>query len=124
MRRILVGAVVLLTACASRPQVPIVPVDQAMTLTQPLPLRVEAVFDALRLKDHVPGASHVVEVTVTSGPNAGRRLALPYDEWTVGGLPPKTGTELTIAPRTWVAGDGSSGGRPMEGFDRERTLRR
>lgn len=124
MRGVLLGFVGLLAACASRPQAPVVSVDQAMTLTQALPLRVEAVFDALRLKEHVPGASHVVEVTVTGGPNAGRRMTLPFDEWMVGHLPPQTGTELTIAPRTWVAGDGSSGGRPMEGFDRERTLRR
>lgn len=92
---------------------------EALAATAPLELEVlrvwDVVADALRV-GREPGTSHIIEVEVHSGVQAGQRLALPYDEWNVGAPPPPAGTRLVIAPADWVRRAKDSRGRPFTGW--------
>lgn len=121
----LVAAVLTLLAACGQPLKPRIGAEQAMGLHEPWTFRVLTVHDALQVKDPTPGATHLIDVEITAPPElAGRRCALPYDEWAMGAAPPKAGTVHTLAPRAWVAGDPRSRGRPMEGFNGTRPLDR
>ena len=95
-----------------------VPAEQALTLTTPWTFRVTGIHDALKVREPTPGATHLIDITITGPPElAGKVLALPYDEWAMGAPPPRVGSVHTLAPRTWIAGNPKSRGRPMKGFD-------
>lgn len=125
MRRVaLVVAIVLLAGCGE-PRQPIVARAQAEADQRELELRVVKAFDAMKLP-YPTQSSHLIEVEVLAGPEdlVGRVITLPYDEWAMGEPAPKAGDVLRTSPRRWVAGDGTSHGKPFTGWDGTRPIER
>ncbi|MCS6970416.1 MAG: hypothetical protein RMM29_06485 [Planctomycetota bacterium] len=114
------AAYALLAACAAPgPRVPPWTRAQALAATEPLEVTIVRVWDTVRdavREGREPGISHIIEVEVRSGEQAGQRLALPYDEWNVGAPPPRAGRTLVIAPADWVRRAKDTRGRPFSGW--------
>ncbi len=88
-------------------------------------MQVLAVYDTLNVPEPTHGASHLIEVSVSAPMEfAGKRFALPYDQWAMGEMPPKAGADLRLAPASWITGRRQSRGVPMEGFDGTKPLDR
>jgi hypothetical protein len=68
--------------------------------------------------DRDENVSHIIEVEVLDGPDQGKVLALPYDEWNVGHRPPRAGERVVVSPSDWVRRDPASHGRPAKGYER------
>jgi hypothetical protein len=103
--------------CQREARTPPITRAEALRRTEVLELRVikvwDLVVDALD-HDRDPQISHLVEVDVLSGPQAGSQLTLPLDSWNV--KPPEAGSVVVIAPADWVrpARDGRT--RPFGGW--------
>lgn len=112
---------VLALAGCGQPRQPIIDRDQAEADRREFSLRVVEPFDTIRLP-YPTRSSHLIEVEVLDGPPdlVGRIITLPYDEWAMGEPPPRTGEVLRTTPRRWVAGDGSSRGKPFGGWEDRR----
>ena len=116
---VLMLAVACLAGGCGGPRQPAISRVDALHDVKPREFKVIKVWDEVR--DNMdtgrdPHISHVIEVEVLSGPDQGRQLTLPYDEWNVGKAPPTEGERVVIAPADWVKRDPDSKGRPFGGW--------
>jgi hypothetical protein len=121
MRRLMLLIVVLALGACGGPREKPTPRAEALRDTTPRELRVVKVWDQIEDSmdvDRDENVSHVIEVEVLSGPDQGKILALPYDEWNVGRRPPRAGERVVIAPADWVKRDVTGHGRPAKGYDK------
>ncbi|TVR45288.1 MAG: hypothetical protein EA402_04595 [Planctomycetota bacterium] len=104
----MIAALLLLAAC-SGPRTTVVSRTAALDWHDPLELRILKVHDGLR-HSRDPHVSHLIEVEVVGGDSQrvaiGDRFTLPFDEWTAGREPPKSGRVLMVTPASWVRGSG------------------
>jgi len=112
-------AVVLLVGCGE-PRYPTMPTEQAQIDDRPMRVSVLRVLDAMHVPRPTQG-SHLIEVEVLDGPAQyrGRKLTLPYDEWSVGAPPPDEGSQLSITPAAWVVPAKGSKGKPLKGWEKK-----
>jgi hypothetical protein len=112
--------VLALSACGGPREKPM-PRSEALQDATPREMRVVKVWDQVEDSmdlDRDENVSHVIECEVLSGPDQGKVLALPYDEWNVGHRPPRAGERVVVAPADWVRRDPNSHGRPAKGYER------
>ena len=114
----LLGLLVLFSGCSTSRdfRVPAYNRDQALVHTEPMELKIVKVWsvtgDALD-HDRELGIDYYIEVDVVSGPQAGTKLSLPYDQWNVGKPPPTEGSIVVVAPSDWVKRAKDTKGRPF-----------
>ena len=106
----------LLAGCGNTARTPPLTKEQALSRTEVLEMRVVKVWDVVTDAldhDRDPAVTHIIEVDVLSGSQAGTPLALPFDTWNVGGPPPVAGTTVIAAPADWIKRSRNSKGSPF-----------
>lgn len=108
-----------LTGCA-QPERPVVVTRlEAMDDIRPRRVHVVKVFDQVYDATDAPrdeSVGYEVQVRILDGPEQGRLMLWPFDDWNVGHLPPHPGTDLVVAPADWVRRNPASQGRPYGGW--------
>ncbi len=92
--------------------------EEALEWRAPIHCRIREVYDVLDLRRSTdPNTTHLIEVEIVSGDDAGELLVLPYDEWSVGRKPPSAGRDMVFPPASWVRKSADSRGRPNPIFE-------
>jgi hypothetical protein len=119
MRSLVLLVVLAALSSCGGPRVDPTSRTQALSDREPREMRVVKVWDQVAEGmdlDRDENVSHLIEVEVTDGPEKGRAMTLPYDEWNVGKRPPRAGDRVLIAPADWVKRSPTSSGRPFGGW--------
>jgi hypothetical protein len=110
--------VLLLAGCGNTPREPPTPRAVALNDHTPREMRVVKVWDMVEDAmdaNRDENVSHLIEVDVLSGPDQGKHMTLPFDEWNVGHRPPAVGDRVVLAPADWVRRDPDTPGHPPFG---------
>ena len=101
-----------LSGCGGGPRYNVIPWANALKLESMMEMRILDIHDGLH-HSREPHVTHLVSVEILDGPQSviGKRITLPYDSYNCGKEPPSPGTEVLIAPSSWLKRDFRSFGR-------------